>query len=450
MSYVGVDVGASFVKVALLDPVAGTLVTRSRRPFPSLVCDRVLGAREGDADAIVAQVRSAIEEAAEGADAVDGVVVCGQMHGVVLTTPEGRAISPFISWQDQRAAGDVFAEVQHRLGDAILATGNELRVGSPVTVLHALRRAGELPDGAIPASLPDFVISALAGHAVRSHPTNAAAHGAWDVANARWHDGTIGELGLDRLRWPDAAADAEVVAHVSIAGREVPVLAALGDQQAALLGVALTPDEVSVNAATGSQVSAIARTPDAGAWQVRPYVDGCFLRTVTHLPAGRALNVLVRLVAELAPDLAEDAVWARIAAAAERATGTRLEVNPAFFEAAVGFPGSITGISEDGFSVGHLFRATFDRMARNYAEAARRIGVDPARRRVVLSGGLVQRMPPLQEAIVARFAAGTRHEPDLDATLRGLLALARVHRGLDARAMDAASRMIAERSPDAR
>jgi sugar (pentulose or hexulose) kinase len=443
VSYVGVDIGASFVKAALLDPVAGTVVARSRRSFPELSSARTPGAREGDPATIVAQVWAAVEEAAAGVERLDAILVCGQMHGVVVTAPDGRPLSPFVSWQDQRAAGDLFAEVRARVGEAVVDVGNELRVGSPVTVLHALARAGALPDGAMPMSLPDFVVAARAGHWVATHPTNAAAHGAWDVAGARWHAGLIRELGLDRLRWPDVAGDGAIVAHVEVNGRAVPVLAAVGDQQAALLGVGLGFEELSVNVATGSQVSALAVGAAAGTWQVRPYFDGLFLRTITHLPAGRALNALVRLVTELALERGEESTWAYIEDAVARTPRGRLAVDLAFFESAAGYPGSITGITEEELSVGGVFRAAFERMADTYAQSAGRLGVDLATRRVVLSGGLVQRSPALSDAIVARFPGGARREPELDATLRGLLALARLHAGVDRSAMRAAARIAA-------
>ena len=74
----------------------------------------------------------------------------------------------------------------------------------------------------------------------------------------------------------------------------------MGDHQAALAGAFLGERELSLNISTGSQASLFTPTWQPGNYQTRPFFDGRFLNTITHIPAGRALNVLFKLLTELA------------------------------------------------------------------------------------------------------------------------------------------------------
>ena len=58
--------------------------------------------------------------------------------------------------------------------------------------------------------------------------------------------------------------------------------------------------ELSINISTGSQVSRRTDRLEPGEVQTRAYFHGDLLQTITHLPAGRSLNVLVRLLTEVA------------------------------------------------------------------------------------------------------------------------------------------------------
>ena len=69
---------------------------------------------------------------------------------------------------------------------------------------------------------------------------------------------------------------------------------------AAILGALLQRDELSLNISTGSQVSLLKPKVEFGNFQTRPFFDGRFSITITHIPAGRALNALVKLLSELA------------------------------------------------------------------------------------------------------------------------------------------------------
>src|SRR5207244_7007577 len=115
--------------------------------------------------------------------------------------------------------------------------------------------------------------------------------------------------------------------------------------------------------------------PEFGPFQTRPFFDGRFLSTVTTIPAGRALNALVKLLFELATaqGIAPDDPWPYIARQAAEVEPPQMLVNLAFYASATGDHGEIADIREAEMTVGHLFRAAFRNMAENYVLCAKRI-----------------------------------------------------------------------------
>jgi hypothetical protein len=168
-----------------------------------------------------------------------------------------------------------------------------------------------------------------------------------------------------------------------------------------------------------------------GDFQTRPFFDGRCLINITHIPAGRSLNLIVRLLSELAeaqqielPD-----PWPYITRAAAEVQNTDLRVNLAFFNSSCGDHGSIMAIREEELTVGHLFRGAFQNMADNYYACALRLSPEKEWRNLVFSGGLAQKTPVLRELICAKFQADYRMCPTTKDTLLGLLALALVFSG---------------------
>ncbi|MDP2999541.1 MAG: FGGY family carbohydrate kinase, partial [Bryobacterales bacterium] len=416
--FLGIDIGTSFIKTGLLDLDGLRVAGIARMAFPEPLRGLPPLYREYDPIEIVEVARRLIARTPR----VGGIVFCGQMHGLVLADRQGQPLSNYIAWSDQRAA-DCFDQVASLVGpQARLELGNELRPSLPVSFLYWMARNGGLPEGAIPCSLADFVVANLCRAAPVVEPTQAAAMGALNLATGDWHWPAIERLGLSRLAWPALQPAGGVAGEFD----GVPCYAAAGDHQCALAGVLLGEDELSINISTGSQVAAIAPRFEPAAHQTRPYFDGRFLRTVTHIPAGRALNALIALLTELG-GCADP--WAYLEAAAAQAGPTDLRADIAFFAGACGQRGSLENLHEGNLAAGHVFRAALESMARNYQDCAARIAGPEPWRRIVFSGGLALRSPLLRRLILERFDIGHRLAPSSEDTLCGLLILALVASG---------------------
>jgi sugar (pentulose or hexulose) kinase len=296
---------------------------------------------------------------------------------------------------------------------------------------------------AFPVGLPDFVIA----HLCRSEPTmevtGAGAHCALNLETLDWHHPVIERLGLTDLRWPAIRPFGEVAGVYHIDGKALPCYTPAGDHQCALAGAFLREGELSLNISTGSQASMV--TPDwqPGDYQTRPFFDGRFLNTITGIPAGRALNVLVNLLTELprSEALALSDPWPYIAEAAEAVGETDLDVNIAFFDSIGGKHGRINNIREDNLTVGHLFRAAFENMAENYYVSALRLSPEQAWRTLVFSGGLAQNIQALRVLVQRKFQVDHRVCASSEDALLGLLALALAVSGQTSTVEEATTRL---------
>ena len=438
VSFIGIDLGTTFIKGAVLDLRARALAHIRRMPFPGRLAPTDPLLWEFDPREIVTAAWTVIQELALLAPECQGLVMCSQMHGLVLVDDRGEPMSNCVSWRDQRAlmphpsgSGSYFDEITRRVSPAERRQlGHELQIERPICVLFWLAEQGRLNAGLTPVSLPGFVLSQLCNSTPAVEATHAAAYGALNLETMDWHPEVIKELGLAHLNWLPLRAQGEVVGFVKTGASQVPCYMPVGDYQCALAGTVLGSDEISLNISTGAQVSRLTPTLSLGDYQTRPFFDGEFLNTFTNMPGGRSLNVLVDLLSELAAGSVDPQdSWAFIAKSAKEVTATDLKVDLSFFPKRDEEHGTISNIRGNNFTVGHLFRAAFNDMADKYHAHAVRLWPEKSWRKLVFSGGVASRLEVLREIIRKRFETGYRLAPFEEDALFGLLILALLFSG---------------------
>lgn len=438
MSYLGIDVGASFLKAAILDPEQRRIRRVVRTPLPARNAELPGDYFEIDSHAILADVHRLIEPllaelTAGGVNRCRGVLVCGQMGGVTLTDQRGEALSQFYSWRDLRTlrvprgeSRSQLAIFRERLGDdAFDDLGREFLAGSTTTLCGWLAAAGRLPSPpACPLSIPGFIATTLA-HAEPAEELTETA-GSLNLRTETWHQTAFDRLGAHNIRPPRVLPFQTPLGEMIYRGHRIPVHPAMGDQQCVLIGAGLTPRELSINVSTGSQVSRIVDGWIPGDYQTRYSLGRERLNTLSHLPSGRALDGLLSLLTELAGGvrhLPRDP-WPYIVEQATRAPDCNLSADVAFFSGPMGDSGSLTGLTVQNLTVGSVFRAAFRAMARNYRTCADRLWPDRSWDRIVFSGGLVNKVPLLKEFILEELPTEFRFCSTPEESLAGMLAVA--------------------------
>jgi len=426
-TFVALDVGGTFLKSALIRD--GKVIKFWRRSGAPLKLGSD-GSATLDPLVLVSAVRALLDEtAALVRGRIEGILLTGQMHGVILVRDGMEPVTDIITWRDSLLSLKNQAEyrsvqlIQDSVSsDDLESFGRELRDGLPIATLYARRTRGLNIEGTEAYSLISFCSHALCDerneHTI--HPTDAAAFGVFDIRRNQWNLDVWSDLDLASINLPKVSQTIDMIGKSKT--YNCPVFCAVGDQQASLYGAALKADELSVNIATGSQVSLL-RPQWSSIGQIRPYFDGLYLNTITHLPAGRSLNVLVRMFADLCA-VEEDEMWVLIKEKTWNTTHTDLIVSLNLFPVHGGESGEIINLSERNCTVGDIFRAAINSMTSSYLAASKLLALEETYDRVILSGGLVTRFPALQIALEHAF------KPSEVSCFRGddasLLGLARI------------------------
>jgi len=132
MRFIGIDLGASFLKVALLDTERMSIghIRKDAAPLP--LNSSVEGRKELDPKEIWTRVLKLLQETSWNRK-IDGILVSNQMHGYILVDEEGAPITNYITWQDGRG-GEIHNRetVLNAFGrDGLTRTGMPLLTGLP-------------------------------------------------------------------------------------------------------------------------------------------------------------------------------------------------------------------------------------------------------------------------------------------------------------------------------
>ncbi len=428
MRCLGLDIGSSSIKGAVLDLETSQVSHIIKEPFPDPIAGLPQGFHEVDPEEIYTRALSVIDLLSMQAPDATILLSCGQMGGIMLVDRKLRAVTNYLSWRDQRttiaeAGGRTTLErLRNCWPDTVFEElGKELKPGSATSLLYWLAQHRQLPPETTPITVGDYIIARLCHAVPRMERTHTI--GMLNLRTGDWHHKAFAALGIDWLYWPQITTEHEPIGSVERHGKTLTCYPVIGDQQAALRGINLQPYELSINASTGSQVSQITAEFRPGDCQTRPWFEGQFMNTITHIPAGRSLTVLEALLTEL-PRMAGLKIensWELIQRATDSATDAGLVCDLSFFASAMGNDGQIAGITTENLTAGNLFNAAFEFMAESYLTCSRRMSPNPTWKQLAISGGLVQSFSSLRKKIESRFPMPIRDVAEQEETLMGLM-----------------------------
>lgn len=417
MNTIAIDCGASFIKAAVFEN--GEIKKVIQKSSPAVHTNEKITVIE-QIPSLVEMVKGIIDELLLDEKEIN-LCISNEMHGFLLAYKDCTPYTDYISWQkeygnieiDGVTSFSVIAETPE-FKDAIRLSGMPLRAGLPNTNMLYLKRSGILNecDGALRFfTLGSYILSCISGVIPDEHPTNAAATGLYNVEINDWNRSFIDAIGGGEIEFP---AIGDKVMDFEYKGTLVHAYPALGDQQAALLGAGFeNQSDLSFNLGTGSQVSLIVDTPQFGeGYQIRPYFFGKYLKTIPHIPSGRALNVYFRFIKSILKNfscnLSDDEIWKGITDSLSRGDkDCNISVDMSFFENAVSnkTKGQIKNIPEWGFDMDNLIVAIFEQLVDNYISMADRIVTEGVKiKRIVFSGGIARRFYYIRESIMEHYS----------------------------------------------
>lgn len=309
--YLGIDLGTTTIAAVVLDTDSAQVIARHSTPNDSRLSgnEKPPGRSEWDIDRMVElslQVISTVTEHIE-VNALAGLGVTGQMHGMVLLDAGAQPVSPFIGWQDQRCEEQISGDktyLQQMLelaGDGFEHSGCTPATGYMGSTLFWLKHNDLLPADTTACFAPDYLVSRLCDSQPVTDSTNAASAGLFDVMAGAWNDELIVSLGLHATHLPSVQPSCQAVGNLteSAAARTglpvgLPVTNGCGDNQASFAGsVADYERSVLVNIGTGAQISAFTEQPLLGqGLDLRPALGSSFLLVGATLCGGHSYQIL--------------------------------------------------------------------------------------------------------------------------------------------------------------
>lgn len=402
---IGLDIGTTSISAVAVEASTGALLRAVTVPNDSALPSPDGVSRLQD-PARIAEVALSLKEAlAAEFSPVAAIGVTGQMHGILYLNRVGRAVSPLFTWQDGRGnlpyGGSTYAA---HLSER---TGYPLASGFGLVTHFINREYGLVPAEAVTfCTIQDYIAMLLARRETPLlHASNGASFGCFDLAAQAFDRSAMERAGLDERFLPTVTTETAIIGQDG----SIPVAAAIGDNQASVLGSLRENADILVNIGTGSQVSAVVSAPvpfPVGA--VRPYVDGRFLLAGSPLCGGRAYALLHRFFTQCAERFGgdgKDVYDVMNDMAVEQPDAHTLIVDPRFCGTRndPALRGSVSEISEDNFTPEHLTRGVLWGMANELHELYRQMPLPSPAAGLVGSGNGVRKNPVLRQYLEEQF-----------------------------------------------
>lgn len=444
-SVILLDFGASRVKCVLWSYTNGCVIASEECTSPNARYGSA-GQVELDPEDYWDALLQTAGELLNHAPDVKDIWLCTEMHGFMLVDSDiARPLTPYISWQDQRASytekgmQTTLESLKSRAENFLHHTGMQVRSGLPGINLIDMACKGSLPNAARFATLSDWLIMRGGERVPKCHLTQAAGTGLFSIVERKWMPTLLAntEIDLSGIQFPKISSLSEPIGHIRIGKHTLRVWGGIGDMQAAAHG-GMFPQcaDIIVNLGTGSQVMARVTQSISGVDR-RPGITEKEFFAVTHIPSGRALNVFASFLDETAAIGGGNRFFWKLFT--ELAAKDVLDAAPVVdlnvFDSAWKYDGGglVRGIHEHQFTPHNLILAIARSWLQQYAEALSVITQQNTSKTFLLTGGLSRRasfIPVVLEELLQRRCIMPKLNTG-EETLDGLLNLAKKQRNKD-------------------
>jgi glycerol kinase len=239
--FIGIDQGSSATKAVVVS-TDGQMLFQTRKDLSPPLRDGIRV--EHDADEIVRSVSDALNESVQAVRA-PGVPIlglglaCQRSSCLAWNSSTGAPLTPVISWRDTRGS-----EIIERIKDQGPAI--HLMSGLPLTPYYSASKLRWIKNSIAAARQPDAIFGTLSSFLIRRltgnkddaiDHTNAARTQLMNIKTLAWDEELLGLFGLTGIRLPMIVPSAHAFGNVHTPAGDIPLLATIGDQQAALLGL---------------------------------------------------------------------------------------------------------------------------------------------------------------------------------------------------------------------
>ena len=313
---IGIDIGTSAVKVAVVS-LQGSVLAEASRTYPTHTPHP--GWVEQTPGDWWSAASAATREAADmaGADIV-GVGLAGQLNGLVMLDENDQILGDAIIWLDTRATAEAEALKQRFASELHDRAATELTAIAVLSKLAWLARhdAGRLGRTRRVLLVKDYILWRLTG-IVATDPSDAASTGMMDVHTLDWIEELCAGAGFDPAILPPILPSMEVAGRLSAQAAEatglsvgLPVVPGGGDVAALAVGCGVSePGILGVTLGTAGLVvlgvdASVPFQVSTGLWRVTHADPTRAIWLGLVMSGGLSLSWLHRVLRSAAPGLA--------------------------------------------------------------------------------------------------------------------------------------------------
>lgn len=392
MKFILVDFGASRIKGALYDSAQNKIIDTVSVPSPSLTNHSEYPAFTVPLKLYRLAFENVVMLLDKSSDDIP-IYTCFEMHGFSL-------YNDYVSWKDSRAdlsqADSFFKE-----------TGMRLKAGMAYSTLRKMN---------VQRARIGTLARAITDYSFGNHISLVASQGFVSKHTRELSSYIIDQFGSLEC---DPIANG-LIGTVNIHNKQYQIYGGIGDLQAALLGAGLgSTSDIVINLGTGSQVAKISMDLTG---DLRPIERDLWAQVITHIPSGRALDV----IAELVEPSRFWSLWSKLTVK-DILAADPAQVDLNLFSSSWKYS-SQTGVIKlkENQCIRQFVAAVAASWLNQYQEAVHML--DPANKliRVAVSGGMAHKSKFVLDYFVYRDPARTYFNPRLlsnEETFDGLITL---------------------------
>lgn len=329
---------------------------------------------------------------------IDAIYMCTEMHGYALIEEGNNLVDNYYhSWRSHESINVKNQETTlFPTNNFLSTTGMSSRPGLPV---FSLSKHENINKKATFKTLPEIIIDLNGKSNGKTSLSIAAATGLYDLNKKCW----IEQFRLySNIKFPDVITKLnESYGHIMLGKNKIPVYACIGDLQSCILSIEMKPYDININLGTGSQVSIISDDNKGLLPEIRPLYDDKVFSTITHIPCGRALNLLSKVL-----DDKNEWFWETFYSPSDNKNSDKVEIDLNIFPGSYKYNngGCIAKINEQNFDKKILVDNIKFSLVEQYSDIINKLILKNNNfKRIIITGGLADKISDLQNILLDKI-----------------------------------------------
>lgn len=428
----GIDIGTSKICVVGIDVTTGNILSNISVKNMSGLKSKKQDVKEQSPDIIYSQTIELVKEVCKKLktkrNAIRGIGITCQMHGVLLVDTDKRPLIPLITWQDSRCKRRMKngrSYIEHILdivnNDVFLEDCGTLPAsGFGGMTLFWLKENNLIPHHAKALTIGDYISIKLFNGQPTIDETNAASFAIYNIKKHTWHNEIIKSMGLPSALLPEVGVGGEPIGSITVdianltnLPKHTKICRCIGDNQASFIGaVSNIKKEALLNIGTGSQISCPLKSfKTYKGLDTRPLVNNKYIAVGAGLCGGEAYRYLKDFISDIGGNFfytskSDAELFAKMNELATKAArDTSLTINTQFMGTRLNpdLKGSIENIDIKNFSINNLCQGFLDGIVSELVDFYKICSKDVEITDIVGSGNAVRKNPLLNKIISEKF-----------------------------------------------